>query len=313
MRYFSLINNSGETLDITTHKVFFNEVSGLGYEEETSFRRVGEVWWLNTASYRQQPIKGKILFNSYDGVEPYTEFRNFVKFIQKVPLTLLYYPNGLGGKEYRKKIRVTKLEKSEINEYGVLEEPIEFMPYTPWYEIYTVKNRVGEAFDGAWIWGDGDTHPDVAFPEAPEGTIPTRFGSEESRWVSLKVESDVESPSKLVIYGPLSNPIWTHYVDGKVVETGEFTSDETISIEDDEALVIDNTDEIGQIKVYSTYTDLEGQTQLGEPLRDLYPKRNFNTKCFVTLRAGLNRIALSSVNTGSVRLMLEGHIYNATV
>lgn len=311
MRYFSLSNNSGKTLDITTQKLFFNEVSGLGFDEETSFRHVGEVWWLNTASYRQQAIKGKLLFNCLDGSDPYTAYRDFARFIQNPPLTLTYYPNGLSGKAFHKKVRVTKLEKSELNIYGVLEENIEFTPYTPWYEINIVGNSIDDDYSGAWIWGDNDENPPVVFAPTPVEAIPPRFGAVESRWVNISVDSDAKSPSKFIIYGPVTNPIWTHYVDGNTVATGEFM--ESVTIDDDEALVVDNTDEVGQIKVYSTYTDSDGKLQLGSPLRDLYQKRNFNTKCFITLRAGLNRIALSSSNAGSIRLRLEGHIYNATV
>ena len=312
MRYFMLINNSGKTLDITTQQLFFNEVSGLGFDEESSFRHVGEVWWLNTASYRQQPIKGKLLFNCLNGADPYEGYRAFALFIQKTPLTMVYYPNDLGGREYRRTVRVSKLEKSEINQYGVIEENIEFTPYTPWYEIQTFKNNVVEEYTGAWIWGDGASNPPVAFPLTPEGKTPTRFRSKETRWVVMSVESDEPSPAKLVIFGPVTNPIWTHYVDGVTVATGEFVEN-SITIASDEALVIDNTNELNQIKVHSVYLDANGEPQLGEAIRDLYQKRNFNTKCFITLRAGENRIALSSSNPGSIRLLLEGHIYNATV
>ena len=311
MRYFKLINSSGATLDITTQQLFFNEVSGLGFDEETSFRHVGEVWWLNTASYRQQVIKGKLLFNCIGGADPYTEYLKFVRFIQKVPLTMLYYPNDLTGKEYRRTVRVTKLEKSEINQYGVIEENIEFTAYTPWYEIREFRNSAGEAYNGAWIWGDGNQHPPVAFPPTPVGKTPTRFGGRETRWITVNLDSDTPSPAKLVIFGPVSDPVWMHYVDNEIVATGEFLG--RVSIGDDEALVVDNTDEIGRINVYSVYTDLDGVTRIGAPLRDLYQNRNFNTKCFITLRAGDNRITLSSSNTGSIRILLEGHIYNATV
>ena len=311
MRYFKLINSSGAMLDITTQQLFFNEVSGLGFDEETSFRHVGEVWWLNTASYRQQVIKGKLLFNCIGGADPYTEYLKFVRFIQKVPLTMLYYPNDLTGKEYRRTVRVTKLEKSEINQYGVIEENIEFTAYTPWYEIREFKNSAGEEYSGAWIWGDGNQHPSVAFPPTPAGKTPTRFGARESRWLSAFLESDTPSPAKLIVYGPVVDPVWTHYVNGSVVATGEFL--DRVSIGDNEALVVDNTSEIGQIKVYSAYVDQNGIMRLGSPLRDLYQLRNFNTKCFITLRAGENRITLSSSNTGSIRIQLEGHIYNATV
>lgn len=312
MRYFSLINNSGETLDITTKTIFFNEIAGLGFEEETSFRHVGETWWLNTASYRQKPIAGKLTFTDFENAEPYVEFRKFYKFITKAPLQLVYFPDGLSGKEYRRKVRVTKLEKSELNTYGVFDESVEFMPYTPWYELVTCENTSGEIeYQGHWIWGDGSSNPPVIFAPTPAGSTPPRFGAEERRWVSLDVTASSNSPSRFIIYGPINNPIWSQYVDGSLVATGGFS--ESVSVGENEALVIDNVDEISQIKVYSYYTVEEGRRELGEPLRDLYQKRDFNVPCFITLRPGVNRIAIATASSGQVSMRLEGYIYNAVV
>lgn len=312
MRYFSLINNSGETLDITSKTIFFTEVSGLGFEEETSFRHVGEVWWLNTASYRQTPITGRLIFTDYNKADPYIEFRKFFQFISKAPLDLVYYPNGLADKQYRKRVRVTKLEKSELNEYGVFDEAIEFTPYTPWYELVVYENSGGESdYKGRWIWGDGSEHPPVIFAPTPAGSTPPRFGTEERRWVALDVNASSDSPARFIMFGPIENPVWTHYVDGDVVSTGGFSS--SISIGANEALVVDNVDEICQIKVYSCYTDGSGKSAIGEPLRDLYQKRNFNVPCFITLRAGRNRVAVTTSTDTPIGLRLEGYLYNAVV
>lgn len=312
MRQFSLINNSGETLDITTKTIFFNDIGGLGFEEEASFRHVGEVWWLNTASYRQKPITGKMTFTDYNNANPYTEFQKFFRFITKVPLTMVYYPNGLEGKEYRRTVRVTKLEKSELNTYGVFDESIEFTPYTPWYELLVCENYGAETeYQGRWIWGDGDSNPPVIFAPTPEGSTPPRFGAEVHRWVTMDVMASNDSPSRFIIFGPVTNPVWTHYVDGETVSTGNFTS--SVTIAQNEALVIDNVDEFCKIMVYSCSKNAEGRWVLGEPLRDLYQKRNFNVPCFVTLKPGRNRIALSSSLGEVARLRLEGHLYNAVV
>lgn len=312
MRYFSLINNSGETLDITTQNIFFYGIAGLGFEEETSFRHVGEVWWLNTASYRQKPITGNIIFTDYNRANPYTEFRKFFQFITKAPLTLLYYPDGLEGKEYRRRVRVTKLEKSELNEYGVFDEEIEFTPYTPWYELITCSNITNdEEYTGNWIWGDGDSNPPVIFAPTPEGSTPPRFGAEDRRWVSMDIMNSGDSPSRFIIYGPISSPSWVHYVDDVVVSSGGFS--EGITVGQNEALVVSNVDEICQIQVHSYYTDINGELVLGEALRDLYQKRDFNVPCFVTLKPGRNRLAIASSGSGKVKLRLEGYIYNAVV
>jgi hypothetical protein len=314
MRYFSLINNSGETLDITTKKVFFTEVSGLGFEEDTSFRQVGMTWWLNTVSYRQTPISGKIIFTDYDGADPYESFFRFAMFIQNAPLELVYHPRGLDGPEYRKRVRVSKLTKSELDIYGTLNEDLEFTPYTPWYESI-VRNSISSdksTYKGKWIWGKNGVYPPVIWAPTPPDATPTRFGSDSAYWVSADIPQCKDSPAKLIIFGPVDNPSWTHYVNGEAVSAGGFTQD--VSIADGEALVIDNTTEIFQITVREVdYGDGEGSPKLGAVRRDLYQRRNFNNDCFILLRPGNNRIVVSSSREDAVKLRLEGHIYNATV
>ena len=312
MRYFSLINNSGETLDITTKTIFFNGVSGLGFEEEASFRSVGSMWWLNYASVRQKPVSGKIIFTDYEDSDPYELYAEFTRFIREAPLELEYMPRGLDGPAYYRRVRVTKLTKSELTQYGVLEEDIEFTPYTPWYETLYLRNAVTEdEYTGEWIWGDGGEHPDVMFVPAPEGTTPTIFGADDKYVISADVPYCDESPSRLIIYGPAVNPSWTHYVNGEAISGGGFT--QNVSIGDDEALVIDNTTEITEIAVYAVNQNDEEKLALADFRRDLYQIRNFDNECFVTLQAGSNRVVVASSDGAPLKLSLEGHIYNATV
>lgn len=312
MRYFSLINNLGETLDITTKTIFFNAVSGLGFEEETSFRSVGSVWWLNYSTIRQKPVSGKILFTDLEDTDPYVSYEEFTKFIRYAPLELEYLPRGLDGPAYYRRVRVTKLTKSELTQFGALEEDIEFTPYTPWYEsLYRANANDEDAYTGEWIWGDGAEHPDVMFPPTPDGATPTIFGADSNYWVSADIPDCDDSPARLTIYGPAINPRWTHYVDGEAVSAGGFTQNVTIA--DGEALVIDNTTEISEIAVYAVDQNDEEKLALGEMRRDLYQIRNFDNECFITLQPGVNRIVVSSSDGKALKLILEGHIYNATV
>lgn len=307
MRYFKLINSKGDELDITTQEVFFHEIDGLGFEEETSYRRVGELWWLNNVSYRQTPITGKVSFTEYGDTDPYTKFNSFVVFITKAPLTMLYYPHGITGRVYRRQVRVTKLDKSEINTYGIIEEDIVFTPYTPWYEVITVTNgKSDSSFTGAWIWGSDTTPPLVFEPTTEQTAIPARFGAENNRWVRITVPSSVKSPAKLTIFGPVVDPVWTHYVDGELVSSGGFST--SLTVTDDEAIVIDNTTGIPSIKKYYVYSG-----EITEEKLDIYQLRNFNLGCFITLLPGNNRIAIGSSGEAEVRIILEGHIYNASV
>ena len=177
MRHFKLENSVGQTLDITTKEILFHEISGLGFEEENDYRQIGDVWWLNHTNYRQATVSGNVIFTESpmtledeNGItvldDPYAKFRYFVDFISRAPLTLMYSPYGPIGTEqtYLRTVRVSKLEKSEKNEYGVLDESIEFSCYTPWYtkiiKSIEPEEEGSEEETTGWIWG-GPTGSDL--------------------------------------------------------------------------------------------------------------------------------------------------------
>ena len=308
MRYFKLENSASPTpeeFDITTTEALFHDISGLGFDEQTDFASVGSVWKLNSVSYSQKPVSGKICFTGYGGTTPYTKYSKFKTFIDKPPLTLVYYPEGIDGIPYRKKVRVTKLEKGELDKYGVLDVPIDFTPYTPWYENVQVKNG-GEIVedDTGWVWGDGGENPPLVFePTAGMNAVPAKFRNEVRAPVDIYSNVDNDSPVKITIHGPVTNPTWTHYVNDVFVESGGIDSNSNLVLSADERLVIDNTEGEYSMIVYSN---------VASP-RNVYSLRDFDQQCFFTLRKGKNTITVSSENTNSIRLEVEGHIHYATV
>lgn len=302
MRYFKLINSKGDELNITSQSIFFHEVEGLGFEEETSFRRIGQTWWLNSALLRQTPITGKISFTDLEGFDPYILFNDFYLFVNKAPLTLVYYPRGLDQTSYRKQVRVTKLEKSELNKYGALEEAIAFTPYTPWYMVVTVQNIIAGTASKGWVWG-GEHNPPLKFEPTDDTSTPAKFGGEISQSVRLYSPVESSSPVKLIIKGPALNPIWSHYVGNKLIGTGGF-SGSGMNLEADEELVVDNTNGHTRMHVRSLIT--------GED-RNVYALRDFDTMCFFTLKEGDNTISVASSGGSTVDFSVEGHIYYGTV
>lgn len=302
MRHFKLINNKGDELNITSQSIFFHDVEGLGFEEETSFRRIGQTWWLNSALLRQIPITGKISFTDLEGHDPYLLFTDFYLFTNKAPLTLVYYPRGLDQTSYRKQVRVTKQEKSELNKYGILEEDIAFTPYTPWYMVVSVKNINSDTSGRGWVWG-GEHNPPLKFEPSDDVSTPARFGGEIRQSVNLYSPSDSSSPIKLVIKGPAQNPVWSHYVGNKLIGTGGFSGD-GMNLAENEELVVDNTDGHVRMHIRDLIT--------GED-RNVYALRDFDTMCFFTLKEGDNTISVATSGGSAANFSVEGHIYYGTV
>ena len=323
MRHFKLVNSSNKVLDITTTEILFHDIGGLGFEEDNDFRQVGDFWMLNRTGRQQGSIEGSVIFTEEGGTDPYEKYREFFKFISNAPLTMLYSPYGPfevaiqdgeitvdGSDTYFRTVRVSSLEKSEKNEYGVIDSSITFSPYTPWYTIIK-KSYVIEPVDDSesgWIWGDGDTHVPLVFePTDLENTIPARFRYEAPQNFILEVDEVTDCPTKITIYGPITNPKWTHsvVVNGvsTTISTGAFDDNAQVTINDGEQLVIDSTR--GQYAIYR-------KTVTGNVI-SLYDSRNFGTKCFVNLKKGENILTVSSDGVTPKRLDIEGHSYYATV
>ena len=309
MRYFMLKNNAGELLDITTHDFFFHEIGGLGFEEDNDFRQIGETWWLNHSAVKQATITGKMLFTEINGTDPYVKYREFYHFISKAPLVLLYYPLGPDSIEYRRRVRVSKLDKSEKNEYGVIDSDIDFVCYTPWYKVIETEYNADETADvtSGWIWG-GDNNPPLVFePSAGRTATRAKFRYELPQYLEINADTTQNCPIKLMIFGPVTNPVWSssHKVDESFVisASGGFAS--SLSIASDEILVIDGTDGRYAMEI----TSLNGTFK-----QNVYQLRNFDTECFITLKEGENRISVTtSGGVMATHIKAEGHIYYATV
>ena len=304
MRYFKLENSAGEILDITTQQLFFHNIGGIGFEEKNDFTAVGRVWKLNKSDYQQGTVSGTMCFVGTEDKTPYTQYREFYSFIDSTPLQLLYYPNGLNTTEYRKRVRVSKLEKSELNEYGVLDCNIEFISYTPWYKIFRDIIEPGgeQSSNGGWIWDRGNRWRDSF--DVDYSTYHYMFNGSYRRTIRIISDTNGSGPIKLSIHGPLVNPTWTHYIDGELVSTGGLIENSPVTVDANETLIIDNTSGTYSMTVYNSETGIE---------RNVYEYRDFNKPCFFTLKQGANEIVINTDNNDAIHIEAEGHIYYATV
>lgn len=307
MRYIKLKNSAGVEYDITSKNALFHDIQGLGFSEDGDYKAIGDVWVLSSVSNQQSPISGDICFGYEE--DPYGTFNTFANFIRETPLTFLYFPKGLGGTCYMKRVRVSSLEKGELNEYGVLDCPVEFLPQTPWYEEVSIETSASEkdVNTPGWVWGGtSPTSLPLVFEPSDDVTKRrARFRGEYIKSVQVKSNTSKKNPVRLTLFGPLMNPFWSHYVDGKLVSSGGFVASETVSVGENEKLVIDNTDGKYSLKICRADT--------GELLRDVYRLRNFNLPCFFYMQEGNNQFVISSSDGRVNQIKVEGHVYYDTV
>ncbi len=355
-RHFTLRNGSGDICNITTTSILFHDLNGLGYEREDAYRRVGDRFVLVASGLRQQTISGKVALT---GDDPYESYFNFVQFCNNTPLILIYQPNPsmegqkhigettdiVSGIPYERNVRVRRMEKTEINQYGYLDVGIEFDCLTPWYKPIEVitdptdtdDDMIEDFFtfndgtpDNYGIWpieeashGQGNPH-DLGYYEFItdhyERTSDTVFNPNKTYYLEsgfnfgkdvtmnsiIDSNSYNESPCRLCIYGPISNPRWTHYIEGY---SGPYaTGGVDVTIPDGRMLVVDNSTDPYEISIYTTDNVF---------VESVYQNSLFDTERFIDIQYGRNQIRVTGTldedNNAKVPIKLEAKIYYDSV
>ncbi|GFI45643.1 hypothetical protein IMSAGC019_00955 [Lachnospiraceae bacterium] len=113
-------------------------------------------------------------------------------------------------------------------------------------------------------------------------------------------DSHGDSPCKVTVYGPCTNPVWKHYVNNVLYETGRYEG----NIPDGHKLVIDTT----QIPYSITERGVSD-----EVVADRYQMCDFTTERFFHLQYGSNRISVVHEGLNVLNVMVEGRISYETV
>lgn len=282
MRNFILYNAAGETYKLMTRQRFLYSPAGLGFDTDDTFVRLGNNYAAVESGYAQGKISGNLYFPQPNA---YQKYYDFIRFTDNQPLTLAYSPDI--GTFYRK-VKVAKVDKTELNEAAALDVSVDLVALGPWYRTLTAVNN-GEHINGKIYTVD-------EFDTVIGYTYPYRYG--ESAGV-LRIQSDSyeDSPARLTIFGPVENPTWRHYVNGDLVATGGINA----NIMDGTKLVIDATTTPYSIAAW--YLD----NTIASP--GLYGLSNFETERFIILKHGSNVITV----TGGTQVMIEGQISYASV
>lgn len=305
MRKFSLIDKDGTSYDVTVKdKAFLYGITGLGFEDETGFVRVKERFALASKKLTQTKIVGTVKFWQ-KGAE--TQYFDFAQFCQNGPLKLKFAPKS--GRKSKSSFEhgyvenrtlflpyeytssdvfyrdgyVTKIERSD----GVgncLEANIEFTAETPWYKSVTEYNYGGQSTGG----------------KRYDYTYSYRYANSTNNEVTIESDSWQESPAKVIIIGPVTNPVWRHYLNDVLIASGQING----SVISGHRLVIDTTT--------IPYSILEYNSK-GEVVADLYQSSDFSTERFIRLGHGKNRIVASATDVNKIGIGVEAQLEYATV
>ena len=276
MRSFKLINKDGETYDLTVKdRAFFHTVSGLGYEKSIDYIRVQNTYTATSNFFEMGEVEGNVYFGGSGNVNDYFAF---ARFCQNEPLKLVYNPGN--NTAFSRDGFIARIEKSDGDNPKSCK--VRFQCITPWYKSVAVYND-GHITDGKVY--------DYSYNYTYSDTI---AGS-----VRINSDSYMSSPAKLIIYGAVTNPTWSQYVNGKKVLEGKVYA----TIVANHKLVIDTTTNPYSIKEYDMANNL---------IADRYQQSDWNTTRFITIEHGEN-IINASAGGAYINLGVEAQIQYATV
>lgn len=133
--------------------MWFTNPQGLGVTFSVSFANLGEGFFKSTYSdVRQNSITGNITFLK----SVYSSYQTFADFLMTAKeLYFLYAPTDV---QYKVRVTVNFLTKSEINRGRWLQVPVSFTVLTPWYYPNAVEFSASTSADNVmtypWRYGD---------------------------------------------------------------------------------------------------------------------------------------------------------------
>lgn len=273
MRKFTLTNKNGQTYNLTEREVaFLGKVTGLGYSSALSVYRVNDRLNILNEELEEQEIAGEVYFS---GDSRRNEYRDFVIFCRKRPLTLTY---EYEGNTFIRDVEIKSIEKDEPNPRMA---GVTFQALSPWYKrVYLVtegSQEDGKRYDYAY---------DYVYTSAVAMSL-----------IFNAVTSET-SPGVLIIHGPVKNPSWRVYNNGVLISTGSVTG----AINEGEKLIIDAIN----------YTIIRVDSA-GNQIQDMYQLRDFSEDCFVFLEYGENTVTVAQEETNEVTLEMEAYLEYVSV
>lgn len=131
MRYrnFKLISGN-RTLDLMGEEFFYYAPTGLGMQNNFNYLEMGAYFSEYSRSITQMQPAGTFIFTPDN--EPYTKYQEVMAFLLGADsLTLGYQPQTEDW--YYARVNVVSVDKTELNDAGILEVPVVFDMLSAWY------------------------------------------------------------------------------------------------------------------------------------------------------------------------------------
>ena len=143
VRKVFLMDEDGNIVDFLLRSSFFNDLGGLGYDDNITYMDYGDGFFYPVKrSMNQGTISGKMSFLNRDTA--YEDYRKLMNWVSKAEtlrndyaLKLCYRPYG--GDTFMKDVILTSVSKGELDVGGFLSCSVSFTGLTPWYMVTSMK------------------------------------------------------------------------------------------------------------------------------------------------------------------------------
>lgn len=270
-----MINGKGTQYDLMDVEHWLYKPQNLGAKFNSKYAQIDADFVRTSRIPKPDDIRGRVLFT---GNDKYGDYSDFVRFLAAEPLTLVYITNNT----YKVSVDVKSLDKSEIED-GILECDIRFKRLGRWYKEVFVKNMDSASTGKTYSHG-----------------FPYSYSEYDAETVTINSDSGYDSTSKLIIYGPCENPRWQQYLNGDVILTGACNC----TIREGRKFVVDCT---------SYPFSIHEEDNKGNITANLYGTSDFDTKRFVFLGFGKNRINVEHDGTNVLKMSVEARLEYETV
>lgn len=169
MRQFWIQNDRGESWDLNgPDGVILALPAGLGARWTVKTADLGHGFFreLETDAVPAEPVTGELNF-----LPPlaYPTYRAFARFAAgSAELRLVYCP--FGSDEFTCLGRLEYLQKGELAQTAILNVPVSFIPFTPWYQPRDLELTMTEASSDAWVLDESPFSDDLVFASSDVGS-----------------------------------------------------------------------------------------------------------------------------------------------
>lgn len=225
IRKFVLINDNGERLQLNDLDTFGHSPEGLGLSFTHEYYGANGNFIPNGSGVEQQTFTIQVLLGAEDG-RHYERFSELAGFLNYPPYAIEYTTDA---GSWLRDAQLKSMDKSELNEWSVIDSKLEFEFFTPWYRWIIGGSNVTES-DGQkrgkiylnntestnrGYYTYGYTYGNDIDNTSGDGYFTI---TNSSQYFGVSTGSPVE----ISIHGPAGNPNWDVFQDSKLIQSDGF-------------------------------------------------------------------------------------------